>query len=77
MLNYIKAVLTSKTMWGIAMLAIFPIAKAMGHEITSTDADGLVNRAQQFVQDAFTFGGFILAVWGRTYAKGPLVPTKT
>lgn len=72
MLDYVKAVLASKTMWGIILMAVPTIAKAFGHEISPDEAGGLVNSAQQTLNDMLTFGGMVLSFWGRTTAKGPL-----
>ena len=76
MLNYIKAALQSKTIWGIVIAAIPPVSKAIGHEIAPSDATGLVNAAQMAISTALTVGGTVLAIWGRSGAKGPLVPAK-
>jgi hypothetical protein len=76
MLDYLKAALLSKTMWGIFITAIPPVSKALGHEIAPADATGLVNAAQMAISTALTVGGTVLAIWGRTGAKGPLVVPK-
>ena len=72
MLQYLKDALLSKTMWGVVLMAVPPISKALGHEISPVESGNLVNSAQQAISDVFTFGGLVLSVWGRSAAKGPL-----
>jgi hypothetical protein len=67
-----KTFLQSKTLWGIVLMAVPTISKALGHEIAPTDAAGLVNSAQALVNDGLTFGGLVLAIWGRFSAAKPL-----
>jgi hypothetical protein len=67
-----KGILQSKTLWGIILMAIPTVSKALGHEIAPTDAAGLVNSAQALVNDGLTFGGLVLAIWGRFSAAKPL-----
>jgi len=69
-----KAALTSKTLWGIVMMAAPTAWKmATGHDLSPADASGMVSAVQQTVNDALSVGGLVLATWGRATAKGPLV----
>lgn len=67
-----KSILFSKTLWGVVSMAIPVVSKALGHEIATGDVTGVVNQAQQMLNDAFTFGGMVLAIWGRMTATKPL-----
>jgi hypothetical protein len=76
MFDYLKAALQSKTMWGIAIMAIPAFTKALGHEVPAADATGLVTAIQHAVDSNMAAAGLVLAIWGRTAAKGPLVTPK-
>jgi hypothetical protein len=67
-----KSVLKSKTMWGIILMVIPVVSKALGHEIAPADAAGLVNASQALIDNGLTFGGLVMAVWGRATAAKPL-----
>lgn len=76
MLEYLKAAVQSKTIWGIVMIAIPAFSKAIGHDISAADAATIVGTVQQAVLADMAAAGVVLAIWGRTSAKGPLVAPK-
>lgn len=62
-----KALLTSKTVWGLLIGIIAPLLAKHGYSI---DADGTVN-------DIIGVAGAILALYGRVTAQAPLVGPNT
>jgi hypothetical protein len=68
-----KALLSSKTIAGILLMIVPVIFKMAGHELSSADASGLITQGTQMINDALTFGGMVIAIWGRATAKAPLV----